>query len=67
MILPVLGRGTATRSGVVEGALHQRYRLLKPPSTSLRLVPSFGLAMPRMAKDRPGDDPTQNSVPGRNI
>jgi len=64
-ILPGTGRGTATRSGVVEGGFPKRDRWWKPPSTSLRLVPSFGLAMPRMAKDRPGDDPTQNSVPGR--
>gem|GEM_PF-5416826 len=28
-------------------------------------MPSFGLTMPRMVMDRPGDDPTQNSVPGR--
>ena len=31
--LPGTGRGTATRSGVVEGDLHQRRHLRPPPST----------------------------------
>jgi hypothetical protein len=39
MILPGTGRGTATRSGVVEGAFHQRYRASHAPSVSLRLPP----------------------------
>jgi len=28
------------------------------PSTALRAVPIVRLPMPRMGKDRPGDDPT---------
>ena len=34
-ILPGTGRGTATRSGVVEGAQCR----VRPPSTMLRMVP----------------------------
>ncbi len=34
LILPGTGRGTATRSGVVEGALHAAQRLGHAPSTS---------------------------------
>jgi hypothetical protein len=39
----------------------------RPPSTIwLRQpVPGVGLAMPRMAEDRPGNDSTRHSVPGR--
>ena len=39
MILPGTGRGGATRSGVVEGALCERSVQPNSPSTSLRLVP----------------------------
>jgi hypothetical protein len=38
-ILPGTGRGTATRSGLVEGALHLTQRMPRTPSTSLRRVP----------------------------
>jgi len=45
-ILPGTGRGTATRSGVVEGALRKSFSLVHPPrakwrapSTMLRMVP----------------------------
>jgi len=39
MILPGTGRGTATRSGVVEGPLRQRRASRPAPSTMLRMVP----------------------------
>jgi len=35
MILPGTGRGTATRSGVVEGGFPKRYRLREPSSVAL--------------------------------
>jgi hypothetical protein len=38
-ILPGTGRGTAARSGVVEGVLHQSLVQRMAPSTNLRLVP----------------------------
>jgi len=38
-ILPGAGRGTATRSGVVEGARHARCNQPNSPSTMLRMVP----------------------------
>ena len=38
-ILPGTGRGTATRSGVVEGALGWTQRKWRAPSTMLRMVP----------------------------
>ena len=38
-ILPGTGRGTATRSGVVEGAQPRAMSMWRAPSTSLRLVP----------------------------
>ena len=38
-ILPGTGRGTATRSGVVEGDLHWRRAARRTPSTMLRMVP----------------------------
>ena len=39
MILPGTGRGTAPRSGVVEGACHKRIASPLCPSTMLRMVP----------------------------
>jgi len=39
VILPETGRGTAPRSGVVEGACHQRIASPQCPSTMLRMVP----------------------------
>jgi hypothetical protein len=39
LILSGAGRGSATRSGVVEGALHQRIGMRRAPSTMFRMVP----------------------------
>jgi len=39
MILPGTGRGTAPRSGVVEGRCHERLTQPLCPSTILRMVP----------------------------
>ncbi len=61
---PARGGGPLAKR-VVEGARHEAHRLPHAPSTSRRLVPSIGLTMPRMVKDRPADDPTRCSVPGR--
>ncbi len=50
-ILPGTGRGTATRSGVVEGALHESSVLGHAPSTSFAGPP------PRAGEDLRGDFP----------
>jgi hypothetical protein len=50
-ILPVSGRGTATRSGVVEGVLLSRCVQRGYPSTMLRMVP-----LPRRGRN-PGASP----------
>lgn len=56
----------AARSADGGGGPHPHRSPPAPSTPALRAaVPSSGLTMPRMAKDRPGDDPTRNSVPGR--